>query len=108
MILGSNVVGIAQARRNRDWDCKVVACRQNFIFHPVSNEIQESLIKIAVRYSPQARKEEQVALAKQQAFRQKKQELMLKKKKLKLTDEHTKALIFIKVYQFAAGWKTPE
>eukprot|EP00957_Ditylum_brightwellii_P037670 2848862-Ditylum_brightwellii.AAC.1 len=83
-----------------------MSVKRKGIFHLLSDEMRESLLMVAMKDAPTARKSDQAALLMQQEARQCKEELA-KEHALELAmEEYIDALYYFDMYGSEAYWKT--
>ena len=103
-ILGIHAGGISQARINGDFKRKNDnGNKKDGMYHILPTKMKQSLLTMAINEAPNVRRNEAIAIEKQQ---QHKQELLKQIKLLKAETPYINGLAYIEKFHSAAGWKT--
>ena len=76
------------------------------MYHTLPTKMKQSLLTMAIKEAPNVRRNEAIAIEKQQQHKQQKQELLKRIKLIKAETLYINGLAYKEKFHSAAGWKT--
>ena len=104
-VLGMHASGVGQARINGDFDLDLNDGNTDGTYYMLPENMRKSLLKFALKISPEFKKKLSEDVQRQQLGKLKKKQALREKMIIEAQREYADALIYIDMYYLSACWK---